>query len=151
MNIKDAYVFSKRELNRSSTGLVVETSYVVSTTGQKETLLVKGQVSGGSTMHRCMLDLIQTTDKEVRVLNERTKTRVRVSKLKRGQSCRVHCNCADFQFTFYPAIKQDKSNIKVFEPVESKGTGKVRAIKEIGICKHLMALVDDLRETGIII
>lgn len=151
MNIKQAYLKSKRELGRSSAGLDANTELGLVDRKGTTTLLARCKVTGGDRMHRCMIEYAQEGDKSKRVLDYRTEKRVRISPLRKPYACKVHCDCQDFQFTFYPAIAKEHSNIKVIAPVEVKGTGKPRAIKEIGICKHLMALVDDLRGKGLIV
>ena len=57
-----------------------------------------------------------------------------------------HCDCPDFQFTFWPKLKEDGVNIGEFPVVEGSGKGLPRHISEYGMCKHLLATVDKMIE-----
>lgn len=69
----------------------------------------------------------------------------------KGKEYRVWCDCADFKYTFYTAINEVGGCTKRIEQDgASAGTGRVRHIDEPGLCKHLLALVDALRDDNII-
>ena len=64
-----------------------------------------------------------------------------------GKNFKVYCDCADFKYTFYQAINEVGACTKRIEQdTQSAGTGRIRHIDEPGLCKHLIALVDALRE-----
>lgn len=61
---------------------------------------------------------------------------------------RWHCDCEDFRFTFWPAIDKLGNTLWPVRHYEPKGTGKPRAIDEVGMCKHIMCLVQHLKDKG---
>lgn len=56
------------------------------------------------------------------------------------------CDCMDFQCTFYPALKSSGDHIYDWPTDMPNYSGRVRAITDHGVCKHIMCLVDDLIE-----
>lgn len=59
--------------------------------------------------------------------------------------CTVFCTCDDFKFTFYKKLVEEGLTcalIPASEFPESKGAGRHRAIDQIGVCKHVLALLE---------
>ncbi|QJT71109.1 hypothetical protein GR11A_00072 [Vibrio phage vB_VcorM_GR11A] len=53
----------------------------------------------------------------------------------------VHCTCDDYKFTFYPAIEEACLNMKQHKfDGTSAGTGRIRHVEYLGMCKHLRGL-----------
>lgn len=57
---------------------------------------------------------------------------------------RWHCTCRDFQFTFYPYIKEQGENLGEFPVVQGVDRKAPRHINEYGMCKHVMKLYEDI-------
>lgn len=136
MSIKDAYKRSQG-MGRNPAGLEVGTvthrvwkrgRHLMEGTCQ----IVHAKVRGGSQAHKCQVAWPG------------------LKSLKPNGECRWHCDCSDFLFTFYTHLNDTETALIGIELTESKGTGPKRAIEEAGLCKHLMALVDRLREDGLI-
>ena len=151
MNIKKAYKVGK-EMERSSKGLHVAKE-LVNFNSRSKIVLAKFKVGGGKEDHTCLISWLTEEmnkaggGKRIKLVKTENAF-ARVLPLKSSEECQVHCDCSDYQFTFYPAIAKDDSNLAEFPVYKPKGTGVARAIKEIGLCKHLMLAVEELREGG---
>lgn len=86
-------------------------------------------------------------DKRIKSLRGET---FRVGPLMVADGCRWHCPCEDFHHTFQWYLWENGGALYEPEPVEVKGTGAPRAVNEPGMCKHVMAVMDNLRSQGFI-
>lgn len=125
MNIKKAYRVGKKL--RSANDLEVTYKRVPKERYARvdNPNLIRAKVKGGSSTHRCEIMWV-------------------------GKNFKVYCDCADFKYTFYKAINEVGACTKRIEQEQSAGTGRIRHIDEPGLCKHLIALVDALREDNIL-
>lgn len=125
MNIKKAYKVGKTL--RKADDLVVKYKRVPKERYAKidNPNLIRAKVTGGSSTHNCEIMWV-------------------------GKNFKVYCDCADFKYTFYKAINEVGACTKRIEQEPSAGTGRIRHIDEPGLCKHLIALVDALREDNIL-
>lgn len=126
MNIKEAYRVGKKL--RSANDLEVTYKRVPKERYARvdNPNLIRAKVKGGSSVHKCEIMWV-------------------------GKNFKVYCDCADFKYTFYKAINEVGACTKRIEQdTQSAGTGRIRHIDEPGLCKHLIALVDALREDNIL-
>ena len=69
---------------------------------------------------------------------------IRVHPLQEPYDCYVQCECKDFLDTFYRFILKSDRYVRKIDLVKNQ------AVK-LGMCQHLMAVVDQLKEEGWII
>jgi len=106
-------------------------------------ILFMGKFEGTKDTHKAQIMWVAETGKRKRLDVLGTKER-QVTPCSCSGDVQVHCSCPDYTFTFYPAIKDHGSHYKVLPPAPPPKTGRTRAIKELGLCKHLLALHSEM-------
>lgn len=137
-NILDAYSRAK-EMGRKADRLFV--SYDLNLDRRTKTVVVKGEVSGGSEPHMATITWPVKNDWLVTPLRT----------LKTDNNALYHCDCQDFRFTFYPHLEKMGETLETFPPYVPNGRGLPRAIDGYGMCKHVVALFNALKADGKIV
>lgn len=97
-------------------------------------IVIEGEVEGSQHPYKCLI----TLPNNGAPLLEAPLTPEQLAE------ARWWCSCDDFRFTFHPHIDAHGDALRAFPEYVPNGRGQPRAIADYGMCKHLMAVCDQL-------